>query len=110
MLNALWAFMMLTGLGWAAVHGTLGAVTEGMLAAAGDAVSLGITMLGVMAFWTGILEIGRRAGLIEQLSVGMRRGLTTFSSSMTAFVMSSHRPKLTPPWSPASMKLSCGRV
>ena len=34
MLNALWAFMMLTGLGWAAVHGTLGAVTEGMLAAA----------------------------------------------------------------------------
>ena len=23
MLNALWAFMMLTGLGWAAVHGTL---------------------------------------------------------------------------------------
>ena len=24
MLNALWAFMMLTGLGWAAVHGTLG--------------------------------------------------------------------------------------
>ena len=50
----------------------LGAVTEGMLAAAGDAVSLGITMLGVMAFWTGILEIGRRAGLIEQLSVGMR--------------------------------------
>ena len=72
MLNALWAFMMLTGLGWAAVHGTLGAVTEGMLAAAGDAVSLGITMLGVMAFWTGILEIGRRAGLIEQLSAGMR--------------------------------------
>ena len=75
MLNALWAFMMLTGLGWAAVHGTLGAVTEGMLAAAGDAVSLGITMLGVMAFWTGILEIGRRAGLIEQLSAGMRPAL-----------------------------------
>ena len=41
MLNALWAFMMLTGLGWAAVHGTLGAVTEGMLAAAGDAVDAG---------------------------------------------------------------------
>ena len=36
------------------------------------AYSLGITMLGVMAFWTGILEIGRRAGLIEQLSAGMR--------------------------------------
>ena len=82
MLNALWAFMMLTGLGWAAVQGTLGAVTEGMLAAAGDAVSLGITMLGVMAFWTGILEIGRRAGLIEQLSAGCDR---CFISSFHAF-------------------------
>ena len=30
-----------------------GAVTEGMLAAAGDAVSLGITMLGVMALLDG---------------------------------------------------------
>ena len=72
MLNVLWACMMLTGLGWAAVHGTLGVVTEGMLTAAGDAVSLGITMLGVMAFWTGILEIGRRAGVVEQLSAGLR--------------------------------------
>lgn len=82
MLNALWAFMMLTGLGWAAVHGTLGAVTEGMLAAAGDAVSLGITMLGVMAFWTGILVIGRRAGLIERCRRGCGR---CFISSFHAF-------------------------
>ena len=28
MLNALWAFMMLTGLGWAAEHATLTAMTE----------------------------------------------------------------------------------
>ena len=67
-----------------------GSVTEGMLAAAGDAVSLGITMLGVMAFWTGILEIGRRAGLIEQLSAGYTAGasfpLSTHSSgSSSAF-------------------------
>lgn len=71
MLNALWAFMMLTGLAGRRCMGRWGG-DGGMLAAAGDAVSLGITMLGVMAFWTGILEIGRRAGLIEQLSAGMR--------------------------------------
>ena len=34
--------------------------------------AIDISGLGVMAFWTGILEIGRRAGLIEQLSAGMR--------------------------------------
>lgn len=68
MLNALWAFMMLTGILWAAFNGNLGQVTAGALDSAGDAVKLCITMLGVMSFWTGILEVGRRAGLIEQLA------------------------------------------
>ena len=68
MLNCLWGFMMLAGILWSAFRGTLGAVTGGALEAAGEAVKLCITMLGVMSFWTGILEVGRRAGLIEQLS------------------------------------------
>lgn len=72
MLNYLWGFMMLVGILWAAVHGNLGQVTAGALESAGEAVKLCITMLGVMSFWTGILEVGRRAGLIEQLSAKMR--------------------------------------
>lgn len=68
MLNGLWAFMMLVGILWAAFHGNLDQVTKGALDSAGEAVKLCITMLGVMSFWTGILEVGRRAGLIEQLS------------------------------------------
>lgn len=72
MLNYLWGFMMLVGILWAAVHGNLGQVTAGALESAGEAVKLCITMLGVMSFWTGILEVGRRAGLIEQLSARMR--------------------------------------
>ncbi len=72
MLNYLWGFMMLAGILWSAFHGNLDAVTNGALKAAGEAVTLCITMLGVMSFWTGILEVGRRAGLIEQLSRKMR--------------------------------------
>jgi len=72
MLNYLWGFMMLAGILWAAFHGNLGQVTSGALDSAGEAVKLCITMLGVMSFWTGILEVGRRAGLIEQLSGKMR--------------------------------------
>ena len=68
MLNYLWGFMMLAGILWAGIHGNLEAVTNGALEAAGEAVKLCITMLGVMSFWTGILEVGRRAGLITQLS------------------------------------------
>lgn len=68
MLNFLWAVMMAAGLIWGAFHGTLGEVTNGALEAAREAVTLGITMLGVMSFWTGILEIGRKSGLMEALA------------------------------------------
>lgn len=71
MLNYLWAFMMLVGILWGAFHGSLDQVTNGALESAKDAVMLCITMLGVMSFWTGILEVGEKAGLIEQLSKKM---------------------------------------
>ena len=68
MLNYVWAVMMAVGILWGALHGRLPEVTNGALEAAGEAVTLGITMLGVMSFWTGILEIGQKAGLIEALA------------------------------------------
>lgn len=72
MLNYLWAFMMLIGILWGAFHGNLSAVTESALNSAKEAITLCITMLGVMSLWTGILEIGQSAGLIEQLSRKMK--------------------------------------
>lgn len=71
MLNYLWAFMVLVGILWGAFHGNLDMVTEGALNAAKEAVALCITMLGVMSFWTGILEIGEKAGLIDRMSKAM---------------------------------------
>ena len=76
MLNYLWAGMTLIGILWAAFHGNLNAVTDGALTAAKEAVALCITMLGVVSFWTGILEIGQRAGIIERISARMRPLLT----------------------------------
>ena len=72
MLNYLWSGMLLIGILWGAAHGQLEAVTEGALNASREAVTLCLTMLGVMSLWTGILEIGSRAGLIEQLSARLR--------------------------------------
>ena len=68
MLNMLWAGMMAAGIFWAAFHGNMGAVTNGLLDSAKEAVTLGVTMLGIMSFWCGILKIGERAGLIEALT------------------------------------------
>lgn len=63
--------MMIVGVLWGAFHGNLNAVTDGALSSAKEAVMLCITMLGVMSFWTGIMEIGTKSGLIEKLSEKM---------------------------------------
>lgn len=71
MLNYLWSFMILIGMVWGAMSGDLDAVTQGLLDSARDAVALGLTMLGIMSFWSGILEVGNRAGLMEWLTEKM---------------------------------------
>lgn len=71
MLNYLWSFMILAGLLWGAVSGNLGEVTQSLIESAQDAVALGITMLGVMIFWCGIMEIGKKAGLLDWLTKKM---------------------------------------
>ncbi|MCI9590718.1 MAG: nucleoside recognition protein [Lachnospiraceae bacterium] len=72
MMNWLWAGMILAGIIWGMFHGTLAEVTDGAIASAGEAVTLCITMLGIMSFWTGILEIGSRSGVIEAMVKKMR--------------------------------------
>lgn len=71
MLNYLWSFMILSGMLWAAVCGNLDAATQGLLDSAKEAVTLGLTMLGIMSFWCGILEVGNRAGVLDWLSEKM---------------------------------------
>ena len=76
MLNYLWAGMTLTGILWGALHGQMTAVTDGAIQASKEAVTLCITMLGVMTLWTGVLEIGHRSGLVDQLARRMGPVLT----------------------------------
>lgn len=71
-MNLLWAFMLLLGIGYGLVTGRTAAVTEAVLSGAAEGVELCITMLGIMALWTGVMEIGERAGLIRAISKKMR--------------------------------------
>lgn len=64
MLNVLWAAMIVIGIVYAAFTGNLTAISDGVLTSSREAVSLCITMLGVMALWTGLMEIASRSGLI----------------------------------------------
>ena len=75
MLNYLWAGMILLGIVYGAVTGHIDAVGEGALAAAGEAVSLCITMVGAVSLWSGLMEIAEKAGLIEKWKKGIRPAL-----------------------------------
>ena len=65
MLNYLWGFMLIIGVIYAAITGNLPSVTDAALDSAKEAVSLCITMTGVMAFWVGLMRIAENAGIIS---------------------------------------------
>ena len=72
MLNFLWAFMILLGIMFAAFTGHLPDITTAALDSSKEAVSLCITMMGVMSFWVGLMEIATASGLIDALSQRLR--------------------------------------
>ena len=72
MLNYLWAGMILVGIVFGAFNGRMQDITNAALDSSKEAVTLCITMVGVMAFWTGIMEIASKAGIIRMASRKMR--------------------------------------
>lgn len=68
MLNKLWGFMILIGISFGIITGEVEALSNAAIDSAGEAVSLAITMLGIMAMWTGLVEITRRSGLLNILT------------------------------------------
>lgn len=68
MLNYIWAFMILLGVIFAACTGRMSEVTNAALDSAGEAISLCITMAGVMGLWMGLMEIAQKAGIIEKMT------------------------------------------
>lgn len=68
----MWAVMILAGILYGTFTGNLEAVTSKALDSAGEAVSLCITMAGVMALWMGTMEIGQQSGLMEKMTRGIR--------------------------------------
>lgn len=71
-MDCLWAGMLIGGMIYAAFSGNLEAVTEAILSSAKEAVQLGIGMAGVLAFWTGLMEIAQDCGLVDRLTRSIR--------------------------------------
>ncbi len=86
MLNYIWAFMILIGVVYGAFTGRMADVTNAALDSAGDAVSLCITMIGIMALWVGLMEIAQKSGLIAK----MTRGIQPFISFLVPWYPMDH--------------------
>lgn len=71
-MNWLWGGMILIGIVYGAFTGNIQNVTDAVLASAKEAVNLCITMAGVMALWTGLMEIAKESGIVDGLSARLR--------------------------------------
>ena len=68
MLNFLWAGMIGVGILYGAFQGRLGEITNAVLDSSREAVSLSISMIGVIAFWMGLMQIAEKSGMVQMIS------------------------------------------
>lgn len=71
-MNYLWAGMILIGIIFGAFNGRMEELTNAALDSSKEAVMLCITMIGIMSFWCGIMEIAAQAGIIGRAAEKMR--------------------------------------
>lgn len=64
MLNYLWGAMLLLGIVYGTFNGRLPEITSAAIDSAKEAVTLCITMTGVMSLWVGLMEIAQKSGVI----------------------------------------------
>lgn len=72
MLNYLWGGMILIGIIYGALTGNMQEITDAAINSSREAVTLAITMIGVMSLWMGLMEIAARAGIIKSATKAIR--------------------------------------
>lgn len=75
MLNKLWGIMLIAGIIVAAFTGRIGDAGTAAIDSSKEAVTLCIAMLGVMSMWTGIMNVAKKAGLIDAMTRALRPAL-----------------------------------
>lgn len=78
MLNYIWAGMLIFGIGYGCYNGRLQEIGNALLESGGQAVTFSIGIIGVTAFWCGVLEILNQAGGINFFSRLLRRPIQRF--------------------------------
>ena len=90
MMNYLWGGMLIIGIVYGAITGNMQAITDSVLTSAKEAVTLSIAMLGIVAFWSGLMEVAVEAGIMES----MMKLLNPFLHFLFLFVLLNVQEKL----------------
>lgn len=72
MLNWIWGIMIISGTAYGIITGNTAAVGEGIMDGAAEAVSLALTMAGVLGLWCGLMEIAEKSGLLKSVTKLMK--------------------------------------
>lgn len=75
-MNAIWTFLIVASVLTAAFNGNMAAVTAASIDSAKAAVTLAIGLIGVMAFWLGMMRIVQEGGLLHALARWLRPVMT----------------------------------
>lgn len=67
-MNYIWAILILGGVLLAAVNGRMAECTQAVIEAAKGSVELAIGLIGIMAFWLGLMRLAEEAGLVRFLA------------------------------------------
>jgi len=68
MLNYLWGFMIVIGITVGVLRGDIAAVSNATINSSKEAVTLCLAMVGIMAMWTGIMQIAKKCGLVASFT------------------------------------------
>lgn len=72
MMNYIWAGMIIIGVGFSALNGRLLELNNVLFKSCEDAVYFVIGLSGIMAVWSGIMNIAKGSGLMKKIERGAR--------------------------------------
>ncbi len=74
-MNYIFIFLILISLIYATINGTMPQTIDAILKSSQKAVEISISLIGIMAFWLGIVNIAKSSGLMELFSKIIKKPL-----------------------------------
>lgn len=86
-MNYLWGGMLIIGIIYGVFSGNVQQITDAVLESSKEAVTLGISMLGIVAFWTGLMEVAQEAGV----TAGLAKAIAPFMRFLFPKIPKGHK-------------------